>query len=56
MARAIEALNALYKSGGLPKDIFIRRNAILNLAKARENLSEENEKIALLANLSLIHI
>jgi HemY protein len=50
--KALEALNALHKSGGLPKDIFIRRTAILNLAKARENLSEENEKIALLANKS----
>ena len=50
--KALEALKALHKSGGLPKDIFIRRTAILNLAKARENLSEENEKIALLANKS----
>ena len=34
------------------RDSFIRRTAILNLAKARENLSEENEKLALLANKS----
>ena len=36
----------------MPRDIFIRRTAILNLAKAQENLSEDNEKIALLANKS----
>ena len=40
--KALEALKSLHKSGGLPKDIFIRRTAILTLANARETLSEEN--------------
>lgn len=51
-AKAQEALKAQYKNGDLPKDVFIRRNAILDLAKSQQNPTEEGEKIAILANKS----
>ena len=47
---AQKTLSAKYKSGLLPKDIFIRRNAILNLATAKEGSSENSFEAAFQAN------
>tara|TARA_B110000196_G_scaffold135668_1_gene117597 strand:- start:1004 stop:2404 length:1401 start_codon:yes stop_codon:yes gene_type:complete len=47
---AQKTLNTKYKSGLLPKDIFIRRNAILNLATAKEDSGENSITAAINAN------
>ena len=49
---AQKTLSTKYSSGLLPKDIFVRREAILNLAIAKDNLKENSTNAALLANKS----
>jgi HemY protein len=49
---AQKTLNSKYKIGLLPKDIFIRRNAILNLATAKEDSGELSIAAAIKANKS----